>query len=278
MLRRIYFTILIFTVSINLPAQDLKLESFDHKKTISSWRIVTNGQIFHSDQYTFKGKTFFKQTKDSFLLFRDTGHHEFYKVNVSKKFKAIKANAIVFHFSLFSEDTFNDYLTFGFHLRDVTGKKTYSYEYYSFSTYDKDGAMSGASFSFVGEDSIWKKADSLEVYFSFYPYNTSKKVERLVVIDGITLQGVTTGVKHYSDVNFEPYPNPTTDFINLQLPKHIQPKYLSLLDYTGRELYRSQDFNYQRPQIDVRGYQSGFYFLYIKFENGETMTRKIEIK
>jgi len=103
----------------NSFSQDFNLETFDSKQSIKSWKIKNNGVMLHTNHFTYNGQTYYKPSKDSFLVFYDdTDTFSQYRVLLSKTFKAIPAEEINFHYSIYSNDTFQDYLSLGCRIFD----------------------------------------------------------------------------------------------------------------------------------------------------------------
>lgn len=87
-----------------------------------------------------------------------------------------------------------------------------------------------------------------------------------------------TSVQYISNPSFEIYPNPTTDELNIKLPRTLQEGDIftfSLVDIMGMEVFRSDYtpsgeyiLKYQLPQLTT-----GFYTGQIVFNNQRTTTR-----
>ena len=97
-----------------------------------------------------------------------------------------------------------------------------------------------------------------------------------VLVDGVTLEDgfmvdVASGIgDNYLANQINIYPNPATDYINVDLPESAQ---YTLIDLTGRQ-FLSKTNSGQTERIDVSGLESGIYFIQILHE-GNAATRRI---
>jgi hypothetical protein len=269
-------SILIFLSFLGLTkskSQDVLLETFDSKKSIKSWLIITELEPIHNNQFNFQGVTYSKKTKDSFLIFLDTKNIKDYQITLIKKFKMTPSRNISLHHSIYSEDSLNDYLDYGFRLNDKTGKNIFGVSYFSQHDYNPGVVISGPGYDLPeANDTIWKKVDSLEVYYSFIPYNIDSTIERIIVLDGITLNEKYASVKNYSKPEFLIYPNPANDILNFKFSSSSNPKQIYVYDYTGRLLIKSKAMD----ELNIAHLNAGFYYVTIQFENGMA-TKKIEV-
>lgn len=81
---------------------------------------------------------------------------------------------------------------------------------------------------------------------------------------------LTLGNKDWAaDKQIDIYPNPTSDFINIQNGDKVTN--IKINDADGRKLYESD----KADKIDISGFPSAVYYLTISFKDGKTQTRKI---
>lgn len=274
-----FFVVLILTAYSSL-GQKVNIETFDTRESIKSWTIRNNGVMEHTNHFTFNGQTYYKPTKDSFLVFYDSSYNWNYSFNLSKKFKANPlGRSINFHTSIFSTDSnFQDYLSYYIQLFDKEKKNLFIMPGIQYADSDNPIVIGGSGHSFSEKmDSAWSKADSMEIIFHFNPKHPYDSFKRLIVIDQISWSNLYSSATHYSKSSFEIFPNPASNNINLIFPKNLKPNHITLLDYTGREIYQTE-CQIDTPQIDVKGFKSGLYFLSVEYKNGQIATQKIEVK
>ncbi len=275
MKRKLVLLSCIILILNKLFAQDVYLETFDSKKSIGGWKINSKGEVAINNHYTFNGKTFYKEKKDSFLIITDTSNNPQFKVILSKKFKAIPSNKITLYHSLFSNDSLNDFISYSIRFLDKSKKSIFDISSFSYSGYNP-GFVIGIAANVLPEknDTIWQKTDSIEVSYSFYPYDALNKVKRFLVFDGISLSGIYASTFAPQRSSFEVYPNPASDVLKIEYESFLKPKKIQLFDYTGRLVIA----NIGEDELNVESLKSGLYFVTILFDNGTQATQKVEIK
>ncbi len=254
-------------------AQIQFLETFDTKRSINGWKVKSNGVIKHTDHFTFNGETFYKNTKDSFFVFYDTTFNWNYSFTLFKKFKAIKAEEIRFGFANFSNDK-EDYFYYSCTILDKNKNPLLSFTFPKYSSSNLIYITGGGVGLATKQDTMWQKADSMEIIFHFNPAHPYDSIERMVVIDEISLDKVFASFKTQTTTSFEVFPNPASKTFHFKFPAFMKPEQINLYDYTGRLIIS----NYQRDVLNVESIKNGFYFISILFENGDTATQKVEIK
>jgi hypothetical protein len=274
-MKNILILIILSLLNFKLFAQDVYLETFDSKKSIGGWKINSKGEVAINNHYTFNGKTFYKEKKDSFLIITDTSNNTQFKVILSKKFKAIPSNKITLYHSLFSNDSLNDFISYSIRFLDKSKKSIFDISFFSYSGYDP-GFVIGITAYVLPEknDTIWQKTDSIEISYSFYPYDHLKKVKRFLVFDGISLSGIYASTFAPQRSSFEIYPNPASDVLKFKYESFLKPKKIQLFDYTGRLVMANKG----EDELNVESLKSGLYFVTILFDNGTQATQKVEIK
>ncbi len=78
----------------------------------------------------------------------------------------------------------------------------------------------------------------------------------------------TLGIDDFFASQFSVYPNPATEFINLELPQHIKSASVSIYDYLGRNV-KLQSVNQTVNEIDLSGLNSGIYYMSIQTAEGD---------
>lgn len=258
---------------LNSFSQKVYLENFNTIQSLKNWKISTNGVVEHNNHFTFNGETFYKSTKDSFLILYDTTNNKIYNFKISRTYKAIPSHDLKFRVSFFSNDTMKDYLLYSCRIFDKSGETLFSFPFYLYYNFYPIGII-GFNINLPEKnDTIWKTADSMTISFQFRPENSNKKLERLTVIDEIYLDGVYASINTLRKDGFEIYPNPTSKFIYFKFDTKIKPRQIQLYDYTGKLVTASKG----EERINVENLDPGLYFVTIKFENGTIATKKIEI-
>ncbi len=267
------FIILIF-FSIQCFAQKQYLETFDSKESIKRWKIRNNGVLLHTDHFTYDGKTFYKPTKDSFLVFYDSTFNWNYSINLSRTFKVIPSQDINFRFSLFSNDSFEDRMYFSYRIFDKN-KKNLHWPTFPATINNYEVNIIGAGIQLPDKiDSLWLKADSMEISFHFNPTHPYDSFNRMVVIDEIFLNKIYASVKDDRTSVFNIFPNPVSKTLYFTFPSLLKPKIMYVNDYTGRTVLISQGMD----ELNIENIKPGFYFVTVLYETGLTATQKVEIR
>jgi len=81
-------------------------------------------------------------------------------------------------------------------------------------------------------------------------------------IRGATALSVSLGISENNLLNFEIYPNPVSDVLNIQLPTGTDKAEVSVFDYTGR-LVSSKTISSNDTAIDVQQISKGIYMIRI---------------
>ena len=79
-------------------------------------------------------------------------------------------------------------------------------------------------------------------------------------IRGATALSVSLGISENNLLNFEIYPNPVSDVLNIQLPTGTEKAEISVFDYTGR-LVSSKIISSNDTAIDVQKISRGIYMI-----------------
>ncbi len=83
----------------------------------------------------------------------------------------------------------------------------------------------------------------------------------------ITSQPVVSSTEQSElNIDFEVYPNPSSQLINIKLEETTQLDRVTILGLDGRVIYQAEDYLSSRP-IDISQYQSGNYILNVNFKN-----------
>jgi hypothetical protein len=256
--------------------QKFILENFDSKQSLKGWKIKNNGVMLQTDHFTYDDKTFYKKTKDSFLVFYDTSFNWNYRINLSKTFKVVPFQNFSVRSSLFSEDSIDDSYSITF---EIFGKDKKSLFLFTFiETPILLGQIgigaTGLTMKETKDDTLWQKADSIEVTFHFNPTHPYDSFKRLVVIDEIYFEGLLASTSSIQKSSFEIYPNPASDILKFKYESFLKPKKIQLFDYTGRLVMA----NIGEDELNVENLKSGLYFVTMFFDNGTQATQKVEIK
>ena len=83
---------------------------------------------------------------------------------------------------------------------------------------------------------------------------------------GWTSLSVSLGISENNLLNFEMYPNPVSDLLNIQLPTSTEKAEVSVFDYTGR-LVSSKTISSNDTAIDVQKISKGIYMIRVAANN-----------
>ena len=75
-----------------------------------------------------------------------------------------------------------------------------------------------------------------------------------------TTLSVSLGISENNLLNFEMYPNPVSDLLNIQLPTGTEKAEVGVFDYTGR-LVSSKTISFNDTAIDVQKISKGIYMI-----------------
>ena len=81
-----------------------------------------------------------------------------------------------------------------------------------------------------------------------------------------TVLSVSLGISENNLLNFEMYPNPVSDALNIQLPTSTEKAEVSVFDYTGR-LVSSKIISSNDTAIDVQKISKGIYMIRVAANN-----------
>ena len=275
-MKTFYSLIILLLTCFNGFCQKLHyLETFNSIQSVKSWKINNNGVMLHTNHFTFNGKTFYKNSKDSFLVFYDTSYKWDYSFELSKKFKAIPSQGIHFSCSLFSQDSLYDNGYATYKIYDKNKKTLFVFTFLMFPMYQNNVVIAGGGLFMkqTKDDTLWQKADSFEIIFHFNPNHPYDSFKRMIVIDDVFLENVFANVKNVEKNRVEIYPNPATKVINIKYLNTNQPEQIELYDNIGRPVtvYGSKDL------LNIENLTPGIYILKIKFEDGKISINKIEV-
>ncbi len=89
---------------------------------------------------------------------------------------------------------------------------------------------------------------------------------------------MTTSTSSISETNLiKIYPTPSIDNINIDFVQlNDAVEYVAFYNYLGNMLLNKEVQNHSLPlKFDISNFPSGVYFLSIKFENGNQITKKV---
>ena len=95
----------------------------------------------------------------------------------------------------------------------------------------------------------------------------------IFMVDDIIIE-TETGISENSEISVRIYPNPVSDYLNVEADKKISE--LILINSTG-QIVKSKYFNNRSITLNVSGLQKGIYILQIRTKEGIAF-RKIQIK
>ena len=85
-------------------------------------------------------------------------------------------------------------------------------------------------------------------------------MHQVTVNRGATHSVYTLGISENNLLNFEMYPNPVSDLLNIQLPTGTEKAEVGVFDYTGR-LVSSKTISSNDTAIDVQQISKGIYMI-----------------
>ena len=87
------------------------------------------------------------------------------------------------------------------------------------------------------------------------------------------------GIDENSTYEFEVYPNPTRNFLNLNTPLDLGTKYtIELYDGRGRLVFGLENNDGTQSILDVNNLSQGVYQLMVRYETGIVWSEKVIIK
>jgi len=92
----------------------------------------------------------------------------------------------------------------------------------------------------------------------------------------IALKAGTTSVNDLTvDLNVNVYPNPATDFVNIQT--NFEIKSLKVVNYVGQVVF-DQNIGQVNYQINTSNFGTGMYFVQIETNDGTVVTKRLTIQ
>lgn len=88
--------------------------------------------------------------------------------------------------------------------------------------------------------------------------------------DNIRITSSTLGVEDQESENIKIYPNPTSDFINLQLQSSQNLKEVVIYNITGKQVSIQNT-----SKVDFRSLAAGTYIIKISLDDGQSLIRKV---
>jgi hypothetical protein len=86
--------------------------------------------------------------------------------------------------------------------------------------------------------------------------------------------GTGAGVAAINSMNtLNIFPNPSSNFININFPSLMNNAVLTITDMNGKEIYTRSGFSGRNVTLDVQAYPAGNYFIYVK-ESGRFLSGK----
>jgi len=93
------------------------------------------------------------------------------------------------------------------------------------------------------------------------------------IVEQVIMIKDPTSINHYTDSNFEIFPNPAKNILNIKSNEIIE--HIEFIDISGRHIY-STSTNKTSKKIDLSDFESGIYFLKVATKN-KIATEKIQI-
>lgn len=88
--------------------------------------------------------------------------------------------------------------------------------------------------------------------------------------DNIQITSSTLGVEEQEFENIKLYPNPTSDFVNFQLPQGQSIREVAVYNITGKQISVQNSSN-----VDLRSFPAGTYILKASLVDGQKLIRKV---
>lgn len=83
-----------------------------------------------------------------------------------------------------------------------------------------------------------------------------------------TIVNFTLGTESFDIASFKMYPNPTRNFVNIELPQMVSEADIVIYDVLGKKIKETKIAN-ENSNVDLSGFKSGFYLMNIKTADGE---------
>lgn len=103
------------------------------------------------------------------------------------------------------------------------------------------------------------------------PLTFARGTSLVVTYHGSGNCGSTTsnlGNESFSIDNFKMYPNPTKNFVNIELPALIAEASITIYDMVGKKV-KEATVTFDNTKVDITGLTPGSYLMYIKTKEGE---------
>lgn len=115
---------------------------------------------------------------------------------------------------------------------------------------------------------------SASTYIAFV-YNSTDSDASTWEIDNVEVLGVLgTGVKENADVNFNIYPNPTVNYVNISSKDVVSVNFYN----TNGQLILSKEIVNETESISLENFTTGLYFMEAVSVNGDRVTKKLSVK
>lgn len=85
---------------------------------------------------------------------------------------------------------------------------------------------------------------------------------------GATTVNLTLGIDNFNIDSFKMYPNPTTNFVSIDLPAMVSEADIVIYDVMGKKMKETKVVD-ENNNVDLSGLMNGFYLLNIKTADGE---------
>lgn len=85
---------------------------------------------------------------------------------------------------------------------------------------------------------------------------------------GATSVNLNLGLDSFDIASFKMYPNPTRNFVNIELPQMVSEADVVIYDVLGKKIKETKVAN-ENYNVDLSGFKSGFYLMNIKTIDGE---------
>ena len=117
------------------------------------------------------------------------------------------------------------------------------------------------------------------IVFRFTYHADEAYAEEGALIDNFVVEGVPNplSLEHNNIQNLVFYPNPTNDILNIKSDISLQNSKITLYDITGRVLSNKINIDFIDDKsiiINVSNLADGNYFITIKTENNNTLTKR----
>lgn len=111
-------------------------------------------------------------------------------------------------------------------------------------------------------------------YFLYNSNDTVNTNDGNIILGEITL---STNNPAKTDFSLKIFPNPTTDYININSQKNYNNIELELLTLNGKSIQKTFGSSSKKPRMDTSNLQSGMYLLRIKADNDLTIEKVIKL-